>query len=139
MTALGVSNVTVEVTFSAATSATSNVTVTATQPSTVSNGTVTDQSALTLDEQESLLKVIVCDVDENGSISCVNPNTGLNYYFNYFGQLLKGNAPPKSSEVRKYPTLTISKVNSKGCLTLKFSEAMNLDTLKNTTWEGRNL
>jgi hypothetical protein len=78
MTALGVSNVTVEVTFSAVTSATSNFTVTATQPSTVSNGTVTDQSALTLDEQESLLKVIVCDVDENGSISCVNPNTGLN-------------------------------------------------------------
>ena len=139
MTALGVSNVTVEVTFSATASATSNVTVNSTQKSTVSNGTVTDQSALTLEEQESLLKVIVCDVDENGSISCSNPNTGLNYYFNYFGQLVKGTAPPKSSEVRKYPTLTISKVNSKGFFTLKFSEAMNLDTLVNTTWEGRNL
>ncbi len=111
----------------------------AAQTSTVSNGTVTDQSALTLDEQESLLKVIVCDVEENGSISCVNLNTGLKYYFNYFGQLKKGTATPETSEVRKYPTLTISKVNSKGCLTLKFSEAINLDTLVNTTWEGRNL
>ena len=85
------------------------------------------------------MKVIVCDSDENGSISCINLATGKSYYFNYFGQLAKGTAPTKSNEVRKYPTLTISKVNSKGCFTLKFSEAMNLDTLKNTTWEGRNL
>jgi len=105
----------------------------------VSNAIKTDDhSALSKDEFEALLKVIVCDVDEKGMIACKSPD-GLSYHFNYLGQLIRGPEPKKTIEVlRKLPTLTITNVNNKGRLTLRFSEDMILDTLVNTTWEGRN-
>jgi len=51
----------------------------------VSNAIKTDDhSALSKDEFEALLKVIVCEVDEQGIVNCKAPD-GRQYHFNYFG------------------------------------------------------
>ena len=69
-------------------------------------------------------------------MSCVNPANGFQFYFDLISkQLISGsrnNNVTKTTE-KKIVTLKISPINSKGEVTFKFSEDVNVQTLANTT------
>jgi hypothetical protein len=79
---------------------------------------------------------VVCKVDENIFLSCVNPANGFKFYFDPTSkQLISGSRNHNDTKTteRKIVTLKISPINSKGEVTFKFSEDMDLEALANTS------
>ena len=77
--------------------------------------------SLTASKSGSLLeKTISCTPNESGALCCVTSD--LTYYINPNGSANFVNA-------KERPTLSVSKVSSRGKFTLKFSQAMKIEAL----------
>jgi hypothetical protein len=74
---------------------------------------------------DSLLEMTIsCTPNESGALCCVTSD--LTYYINPNGSANFVNAEER-------PTLSVSKVISRGKFTLKFSQAMKIEALMNST------
>ncbi len=78
----------------------------------------------------------MCHVNEAKEVACVDPANGFKFYYEPPSQQLiswtRNHSDSKTSE-EKIVTLKISRINSKGEVTFKFSEDMNVEALANTS------
>ena len=78
----------------------------------------------------------MCHVDEAKEVTCVDPANGFKFYYDPPSQQLiswsRNNSDSTASE-EKIVTLEISRINSKGEVTFKFSEEVNVEALTNTS------
>ena len=79
---------------------------------------------------------MVCHEDESKEINCVNHANGSKFYYDpSIQQLISGSRNHSDTQTteEKIVTLKISRINSKGEVTLKFSEDVNVEALANTS------
>ncbi len=85
-------------------------------------------------EKKTLIKNVVCYVDESKEITCVDPANGSKFYYDpQSQQLVSGSRNHSETQTNqdKIVTLKISRINSKGEVTFKFSEDVNVEALAN--------
>ncbi len=89
----------------------------------------TKNLVLSLEEIDSLLeKTTSCNTTEAGVLSCV---TDIKYYYSIDPN--KTTNAAQSEVLPERPTISVSRVNPRGSFFIKFSQAMNILALKNTT------
>ena len=79
---------------------------------------------------------MVCHVDEAKEVACINPANGFKFYYDPPSQHLiswsqKNNDSWTTEE--KIVSLSIYRINSRGEVTFKFSEDVNVEALANTS------
>jgi hypothetical protein len=93
----------------------------------------TENFVLSVEESDSLLETTTsCNTTEAGILPCVT------YIENYYSIDPNKTTNADQSEVLpERPTISVSRVNLSGSFSIKFSQAMNILALKNTTNDGQ--
>ncbi len=93
----------------------------------------TENFVLSVEESDSLLETKAsCNTTEAGILPCV---TDIEYYYSIDPN--KTTNADQSEVLPERPTISVSRVNLRGLFSIKFSQAMNILALKNTTNDGQ--